>query len=143
MLNSTHSTCLRSDDTRRKLVLSEKGREYRVLNPNGRRLMHYQIDHCFAVPGKRCDHAIGVPELSLIRFVELKGKDLRSAAEQIYSTILVCESDLMGLKVHARVVLSRVQRPDLRSSDVVRLERKLAQYGGKLQQASRVMEEAV
>ncbi len=124
--------CLISEDTRKELVMEENRRKFRVKNESGYRLMYYQIDGCIRVDGKKCDKGLVIEEANTLFLVELKGKDLRTAAEQILATLELCANKLNNALVHGRIVLSRVQRPDLRSTSVMRLEKKLRTYGGRL-----------
>ena len=75
--------------------------------------------------------------------IELKGNDLKSAAEQITSTLASIKQKVNTYQVHARIVLSRVQQPDLRSSQVIRLERELLKYKGSLKRQSLQMTERI
>lgn len=135
--------CLVSVDTRKELVMEENGRKFRVINGSGSNLIHYQIDGCVQVAGKKCDKGLAIEEANTLYLVELKGKDLRSAAEQILATLELCASKLNNAAVQGRIILSRVQRPDLRSTSVMRLERTLRNHGGKLVRSTREYTENV
>ena len=124
--------CLISEDIRKELVMEENGRKFRVKNEYGYKLIYYQIDGCIRMDGKKCDKGLVIEEANTLFLVELKGKNLRTAAEQILATLESCANKLNNALVHGRIVLSRVQRPDLRSTSVMRLEKKLRTYGGRL-----------
>jgi len=75
--------------------------------------------------------------------IELKGENLRDAAEQLLATLSFVKRLLPGCSFEARIVLSRVKRPDLPAASVVALERQLAKLGGRLIKATRLIEEAI
>lgn len=70
-------------------------------------------------------------------------KSLRDAAAQVLATFAVLEQRLTNICFHGRVVLSRMQHPDLRASIVIELERRLAKRQGELKRACSFMEETV
>ena len=135
---------LLSDDQRRVVSLSEAGKNYRLNNPQPLRLLVYKVDAgMIANQQERCDFAIGIPLDGRVYFVELKGKDLQKAASQILQTLVTLNSKINGYILFARIVLSRVPRPDLRATTVIALERVVARSGGNLRRASRLLEEDV
>lgn len=144
---------LLSDDSRSQLTASENGRSYRVTNSTKRRLLLYRVDGGVITSGLRCDYALGMPgdsesvvaseQVSIVNLIELKGTDLKHAAAQILSTLTELGSKLDGFTINGRIVLSRVSRPDIRASNVIALERKLATLGGELRKSSRTMDETV
>lgn len=76
--------------------------------------------------------------------IELKGADCVHALEQIHDTIVrLVGSDVKVKVVNARVVLSKVQTPALRSSVETKLTRLLQKYKGDLQKASVQMQETL
>jgi hypothetical protein len=132
-----------SDDTRLVASFRQKQREHRANNPSGHRVLRYEIDGGMITQGERCDFGMGIPDQATFYFIELKGKDLKKAVRQIISTISVLLPILSGYIIHARVVLSRIQRPDLRSSEVIIFERTLAKQKGCLKRGCIVMEETI
>lgn len=135
---------LLSDDQRQFLSLSEAGKNYRLNNPNLRRLLCYQVDGGIITnQEERCDYAVGIPQKGELYFIELKGKDFRKAASQVLQTLRTLDARINGYILYARIVLSRVQRPDLRATSVIALERMIARSGGDLCRASRLLEENV
>jgi ribosomal protein S3 len=73
----------------------------------------------------------------------LKGADLRKAARQILATFMKLK--VKGPKVifNGHAVLSRTPRPDIKSTEVVTLERELAKTGGGFRKESILMNEFV
>ncbi|MFC1836169.1 hypothetical protein ACFL2Q_15855 [Thermodesulfobacteriota bacterium] len=136
-------TGLLSDDNRHTFVFKEKRKEYIARNADRKRILCYRIDGQMIIEGERCDHGMGLPETNAFYLIELKCSDLRKAARQILSTIDSLGERLDGFVLHGRVVLSRTPVPDQRSSDVLRLERRLARLKGNFKKQSRRMEETV
>lgn len=134
---------LLSDDTRSVAIFSELGKEYRVHNRQGRRLLRYRVDHQMISAGECCDFAMGVPNIRAVFLIELKGHNLRKAVSQIQATISYLAQKPEKYTIHARVVLGRVPRPDIRSSDVIALDRCLAKGNGTFKRGSGVMDEDV
>ena len=116
-----------SDDQRSIAKFEEKGMVYKGKNPKKKRVLRYQVDGKMISKGtKKCDFAMGLPDQEIIYLIELKGCDLKKAATQIYETMRQLKRPLGEAKIHGRAVCSRIQKPDLRSTHVVRLERELA-----------------
>src|SRR5713226_9214695 len=111
-----------ADDTRQTIVFSGEGKRYEGRNTNRKRILQYQIDGGMLTSGMRCDYALGVEVERKFVLVELKGKHLRHAAMQILATIGQLGGRLNNLAIHARIVLSRTPRPDIRSSELISLE---------------------
>jgi len=153
---------LESDDCRKVLSVKEHGRSYYLLNPSEYRVLCYRIDGEVIIDGKRCDYGI-VTDFSncsnttdtktkpdnltkkQCRFylVELKGKDLSHAAEQLNDTITKLEHSISACVIEARIILSRVSHPDLPVTSVMQLERRLARLGGRLKKACKMLEETL
>jgi hypothetical protein len=134
---------LLGEDNRIEVVFEEHNRRYCANNPNRHRVLRYQIDGKLITRGERCDFAMGIPGNHTIFFIELKGADFKKAARQIRATIETLGEKLAGYVINGRVVLSRVSRPDLRSSCIIALERKLAESKGTLQKACNCLKETV
>lgn len=132
---------LLTDDNRITPSFDENGVSYRAQNPNRLRVLRYRIDGGMICDGKRCDFALGIPAVNAFYLIELKGCDLRKAVDQLLATLANLKQSLEHYTVHGRIVLSRIPRPDLRSSDIIRLERQLAGRSGTLKKACRMMEE--
>ena len=133
-----------SEDSR-----SNKGqpRKFVGKNPKGKLLLTvYWVDGKLIasdVRSGKCDFAIYTDTGSLY-LIELKGADYVHALEQIYDTIVRLITPDVNIKViHARVVLSKVQTPALRSSVETKLTKLLKKYEGDLQKASVQMQETL
>ncbi len=153
-----------SDDCRKITKVEENSRSYCLHNPSEYRLRRYRIDGGVITEGMRCDYGIvtdfsgcnntaktdtenrlGGVAKKQCRFylVELKGKDLGHAAEQLYSTLTTLEQCVTACVFEARIVLSRVSHPNLPVTSVIQLERRLARLGGRLKKASITLEETL
>lgn len=134
-----------SDDKRSIATFSENGVCYKAINPGQKRVIRYQVDEGLIVGNekKRCDNALEVPDAKTIYFIELKGEDLKKAAVQIFKTVKEFSEDIKDLAIHGRIVCSRIPRPDVRSTQVVALERLLASKSGNLIKTSQLLEEKI
>lgn len=132
-------------DNRSKAVfVEEKHSKYHAENPAKWTLVGCRIDGVALKDGvKKCDNALYIPDKNAVCFIELKGSDLKQAVRQITSTLELLNDTLGSCAVHARVVLSRVSRPDMASSDEIRLRQALARRRGKLKYESRILEEDI
>lgn len=138
-----------SEDNRSIVVLKDKGqpRKFVGKNPKGKLLLTvYWVDGKLIASDTRsgkCDFAIYTDTGSLY-LIELKGADYLHALEQICDTIARLISPDIDIEViHARVVLSKVQTPALRSSIETKLTKLLKKYKGNLQKASVQMQETL
>lgn len=120
-----------AEDNRKIVCFEENGREYVANNTSTKNLVLYKVDDgLISGHTRKCDYALGLPDEDIINLVELKGSHLKDAAEQLTQTIYSLGGKLTGLVVNARAVCSRVQSPDLRSSQVRRLEIEVAKRKG-------------
>ena len=76
-----------------------------------------------------------------VYFIELKGKDLIRAVEQLFQTIEDFRSEITG-KIFARAVVSKVSMPKSIEVDarVIKLRKILRKYGGNFDYSSRLYE---
>lgn len=121
----------------------EDGMVYKGVNQKAKRVLRYDVDGKMITKGEKCDKALELSEQKTIYLIELKGKHLKKAATQIYETILTLDSKLDGYVVHGRAVCSAIQRPDIRSTEVIRLERELVKRNGTFRKNSRIIEENI
>ena len=134
-------------DDRAVVVFSENGRDYRGRNPHRKTIARYHIDGGAICDDtkRRCDFACEIPATApattSLYLIELKGKDLIHACEQILDTMQHLATDLSGKTVHGRIVLSRVPAPDLRSTSYMRCDQALRKRGGTLKQQAKILEE--
>lgn len=107
----------------KKILVQENKRKYILENLSSKQICKIRIDGCVidAQTQRKCDYLIIVckPEnesndqidtVNQIYFIELKGKDLIGAVEQLTQTIEYFKTQVSG-KLFARVVLSKVSVP--------------------------------
>jgi hypothetical protein len=135
----------KSDDLRKIIQFEENKMVYIANNVEGKRVLMYDVDgYLFQSEIKKCDKAFLLPDIKHAYLIELKGSDLKKAAEQIYASLEVLKSCLSDCcTIHGRIVCSRVPVPDLRSTQVVKLERALAKRNGRLEKQSKRMIENI
>jgi hypothetical protein len=96
-------------------------------------LSKYKVDGCLINDnGSKCDFLLLNCTKQTSYFIELKGSDLIKAIEQIDRSIDVLHKDFSSYSIEARIVLTRVNTTDLKSSKLIRLESKLKKHNGKL-----------
>jgi len=126
-------------------VAKEGNVSYRLKNPDERLICKVKIDGCYITDGERCDYLIIDCDELDARFVELKGSDFFKAIDQINATIEQMSGEIQRCeKVSARIVLSKVNVPDLRNNAKVRqFQKMLRAQGGDLCYRSKVLEETL
>lgn len=85
------------------IVISDPGSKnnkskFRINNPNRLEIRVIQVDNCVIKQGTRCDYLVILPN-SLEIYIELKGKDVGHAVEQIEASIKQLTSSLSGEKL--------------------------------------------
>lgn len=98
------------ETTDKLLVLEENKRKCVFSNPDSQALLKVIIDGCQITEGKRCDFLV-LDSQNNEYFVELKGKDIPHAIEQLESTIKQLSSEAKTQKT-AIIVASRYPSND-------------------------------
>lgn len=131
--------CAEFCDSRKKIVVKDKGnnQEYRLINNGGKFCCKIRVDGCLIKEGKKCDYLIVNCSDSLAIFIELKGKKLSEACEQIKCSleILTQQNYWQDLQVIARIVLNKVSPnppKTSKSSPINRLRVKLNDHNKQL-----------
>lgn len=94
----------------RIISVTEHGRTFRLDNPNRQTLIEVKVDDCL-IKGERerCDYLFEVPTpKSRVCYVELKGKHIEKAVQQIRSTLDYTRQQYAGRDKEAYIVSSRV-----------------------------------
>jgi hypothetical protein len=107
------------------ITAEEKGKKYIGHNKSGKLFGRFRVDGCLIGEGKKCDFLILDCKEKKAYFIELKGKDILTALEQIDQSIEILFPKLSDFSINARIVLSKANPPDLRSSKYIKIERKL------------------
>lgn len=97
---------------RKVIVIEENNCEYKVINKSSKEFYIYKVDGDLISPNtssKRCDFLLICNADNKAYFVELKGKDINKAFEQIEATLenKIITSELKKFKYYIRVVLKR------------------------------------
>jgi hypothetical protein len=127
-------------------VVQEKNKKYVFENLSRQEVCKIRVDCCF-IPNqeqRKYDFLILVCDLETVYLVELKGKDLISAVEQLTQTLESLKANLVG-QVFARVVLSKSPNPRVIENDarVRRLRKLLKKYRGDFDYGSRLYTEKI
>ena len=130
-------------DNRSTISFSENGRTFRAQNRHKKSIEAYHVDGKAVNSGARCDYALVIPLENNIYLIELKGKDLGYAAGQISATLETLKQKIAGCKVFGRIVLSRVQVPDIKTIPVITCQKKLRDYQGDLKYKAVLLEEQI
>lgn len=136
-----HNKC--TDCSEGKLIVVEENkRKYIFQNLSKKKVCKVKIDGCVidSQNQRKCDYLIIICELADIYFIELKGRDLISAVEQLTETIKYFQSikyEITG-KIFARIVLSKVPMPKAIEVDakVIALKKLLKKSGGNFDYGS-------
>lgn len=103
-----HKACI-SEKSGSNIVVEDKkskGIQYRIVNEKQLSFHIIEIDGCVfkETDGKKCDYLVLQATQKIAIFVELKGKDISSAVQQILATFDKLEIYLPDYKVFARIV---------------------------------------
>lgn len=115
------------------IKFSENKREFIAENIDKKDILKLNIDDCLIKNVKHqlsCDNGMFIESDSLFYFIELKGRDIRHACEQIANTIVYFEkyftNQVKGKEFIAAMVLSKYDAPKLKQSpQYVKLRRKV------------------
>ena len=119
------------------ISVQEKGRTFVLSNACRQTVAQVQVDDCLITVGERCDWLFELTEpVKSALFVELKGRDIKHAYEQLLATIQQLKSHYPGYVLEAYVVASRNPQTspsrDLLAKKLARLGVKLTERNGRL-----------
>lgn len=142
--------CVAWKDNRKQVVLNDPkgGRStYRGENLNGNSLVLFRIDGGVMkdCAKKQCDFALLNEDANAIRFIELKGSDCKQAIRQIAETMDYVLDTTVACPniVYGRIVLSRARTPDIKTTELIKLSKKLKARNGDLKIQSVEMKERI
>lgn len=98
------------------IKLEENGKKIIFKNPGRKFCLKIQVDGCAVTQGIRCDKLLKVGEITAKgeeSYVELKGSDIKHAAEQLRETIKTLHNDDSPVKAY--IICSSV-KPAARTS---------------------------
>jgi hypothetical protein len=133
-------------DKRPVVSFKDKGHptEYKYINQSASHLAKYRVDGgLISDSDAKCDFLLLNCEQKQSYFIELKGSDIIRAVEQIDRSIDMLKDKLSDFAFFARIVLTRVNTIDLKSSRLIKLEKKVKSLQGNLKKQSRLLEEAI
>jgi hypothetical protein len=131
-------------DNRKLIPVEENKRKYVAVNKSGNLVSLLHVDNCLITDsGLKCDYLLLNCDKKASFFIELKGADLIHAIDQVDRSIDLLLPKIGGFSVNARIVLSKVYAPDLRSNQYKRLENKLKKLGGNIQKKEKILQEDI
>lgn len=140
-----YENCFEFVEQKNKIVTcidAKSSTKYIYENDSLDELTKYRVDGCLIKDDdSKCDYLLLNCTKEISYFVELKGSDLIQAVEQIDRSIDILHKDFKEYSVEARIVLTRVNTTDLKSSKLIRLESKLRKLHGKLIKKTRQLTE--
>ena len=114
-------------------VVKEKRCEYRLFNKEKKLICKIHIDGCLIKTGVRCDYLLIDCTRNKAYFVELKGSDFLHAVNQLSTSIEYLTKEINDCDVFARIVLTKVNVPNLKNNPVIlNFEKMLKKRGGNL-----------
>ncbi len=133
-----------SCDNRAVFAQTEKKRSFRLNNISEKEINEVRVDECLIKSGKRCDwlYEVDCEGVKEVFYVELKGKDLNRALEQILETIKYCDKNHNhnSCKKRAYIVLSRYPKED---SSIQKKKKELIKKSIKLRTSTNIYEEVI
>jgi hypothetical protein len=137
--------CLNFSDNRKIVIVEENSRKFEGVNAKQKPFELYRVDGCLIKEGQRCDFLLLNCSDELVAYlIELKGSDLIHAVRQINTTLSHFLNELRDFKkINGRIVLTKVNSPDLKSSDFIKLTKKIRQLGGTLEYKATVLKESI
>jgi len=128
----------------KNITIKENKRVFTLKNSSSKKINLVKVDDCLIKSGQKCDYLFEIEckNLKEIFYVELKGKDLNHALEQILTTIKFCETNYShhSYKRKAFVVLSRYPKED---SSIQKRKKEFKRQNITLKSATNKHEEVV
>ena len=136
--------CLAFFDNRKIMNVEENSRKFVGINSKNKPFTLYRVDGCIMMEGQKCDFLLLNCSELLAYLIELKGSDLIRAVRQINATLSHLLGNLTDFKkINARIVLTKVNTPDLKSTELIKLEKRIRQLGGTLDYKAIILSENV
>ena len=111
--DNDYNQCLKQR-THPIISVNERKRKFVINNPNKKEVHQVTVDGCLPIKGIKCDYLFEVVDSKTVYYVELKGKDVKHALEQLLATLSnsFIKSKHVGYKKRCVVVSSRVPQMD-------------------------------
>ena len=107
-----NSPCIVQKGNYSKIVCKENKKEYTLNNSNKYTILKCHLD-TGAITGneeKKCDYLINILNIKNLIFVELKGKSINKACEQIEASLLHFKKLTKFYSIHARIIGTSVPK---------------------------------
>ena len=141
-----YEACLDFNDKRSKAVFKDKGSglsKFNAINQLSKSIKGLRVDDCLIKEGAKCDYLLIIEAEEKLYFIELKGSDLVKAVDQINTTLDKLLPLIDHKIVNGRIVLSKVNAPDIKDSRLLKLRQRIKQLNGTLEYKSILMEENI
>ncbi len=105
-----------------------KNNRYELHNTENISISEYVVDECLLkqnVETEKCDYLYKIPAKNIVLFLEVKGSDIIHAATQISSSIDLLKDEIINYNTYARILPTKVYAPDILSSEINHLKRKV------------------
>lgn len=112
--------------TQPSFVSEENHRKHIGSNPNGLHCRQYHVDGTIltAADGKKCDYLLVNDDGKDAYFIELKGKKITDAVEQLEAAIETLKGSLDGYHLFRRIIANKPSTHDIKGSTVTLWKRK-------------------
>lgn len=128
----------------RVVAVSEKRSRYELHNNSAKEICKIKVDGCLINNGARCDYLFLICNDEIAFFVELKGKNLKHAIEQLNNSIDTILPSIGSFKIHARVIVFSVTVPNVQNNPfVLKLRRKIKSLNGSFVFRSKVFSDNI
>lgn len=131
------------NDIRKKVSIEENKMKYLAENRDENRVCLIQVDGCLITKGIRCDYLLLNCDKKNSYFIELKGKKLLHAIEQIDRSVHILKKDISDFKINARIILRKVEPPQYKRREHRILREKIKKLNGTLQIKEKILEEKI
>ena len=121
--------------TNKLITASEHNRKLTIKNPSAKAVRKIKVDGCLVIDSsKRCDYMFEIidnsapDKIDSVIYLELKGRHIQEAYEQIVATIDKFVTEHRGIKKTCHIVASRVPKtgPEVQQLQVEMLRKKQA-----------------
>ncbi len=123
-----------------KIVSQEKGRKHIAKNVKRACVTHYRIDGVVIKQGNKCDYLLINEDTKREYLIELKGRDLIGAAQQLEATESALKTQMMPYSVKYRIVASKCRTQEIKSTEFKKFQRRC---GKTLQYQTNQLEEYI
>ncbi len=132
--NFTNSKCIRDRDKSKIISASEKGKTFKIVNKSEKNFLKLLVDDCLIKNHDiRCDYLFLNCDDDIAYFLELKGRNINHAIEQLSNSIDLIKPQFNSFKsINSYIVLSKVNTPDVNSSKMIKFRKKLQNLNGEL-----------